>query len=56
MYGLEITEKTTVKDLVRSGVLLIEVVNSPKYSPELKKAARERMRENVLSVQSGRWV
>ena len=46
--------KSVVKDLVRDGVLLIEIVNSSKYSPELKREALECMRENVLSVQAGR--
>ena len=43
-----------VDDLVRGGVLLIEIVNSSKYSTEIKKEALDRMRENVLSVQAGR--
>ena len=48
------SEITTVDGLVRDGVLLIEVVNSSKYSREVKMEAQDRMRENVLSVQAGR--
>ena len=48
------SEITTVDGLVRDGVLLIVIVNSSKYSAELKNEAQERMRENVLSVQAGR--
>ena len=49
-------EKTKIMDLLRSGVLLIEIVNSSKYSPEIKMEALRRMCENVLSVQAGRAV
>ena len=49
-------EKTKIMDLLRSGVLLIEIVNSSKYSPEIKQEALDRMRVNVLSAQAGRAV
>ena len=48
-------EKIVVEDLVRSGVLLVEIVNGSNYSAELKTEAQERMRLNVLSVQAGRF-
>ena len=48
--------RSTVVELVRGGVLLIEIVNSSKYSPEIKQEALDRMRENVLSCQAGRRV
>ena len=49
-------EKTVVEDLVRSGVLLIEIVQSSKYPRVVQLEALERMRDNVLSVQAGRRV
>ena len=50
------SEKSIVDELVRDGVLLIVIVNSSKYSAEVKLEALERMRLNVLSVQAGRHV
>lgn len=42
-----------VEELVRGGMLLVNIINSSKYTRELKNEALRRMRANVLCVQAG---
>ena len=48
----EVDIKDAISGAVRSGVLLINVVNGSKYSPEIRALALDRMRSNVLGCSS----